>query len=45
LALVPLNPKEKDVYKKLAKILFSYNEKQIKHAIRFKELIEVIPNG
>lgn len=37
--------KEKEVYKKLAKILFSYNDKQIKHAIQFKELIEVTTDG
>jgi len=40
-----INLKEKNVYKKLAKIFFSYNENQIKHAIKFKELVEVKTDG
>ena len=37
-----INTYEKVIYKKLARILLSYDDRQINYAIRNKELIEVV---
>lgn len=37
-----ITKKEEEALKKLAKIYFSYDENQINHAIKVKELVEVL---